>query len=110
MMKNAGTAIIAAGPPLAVRFGTAAGVMACLGVLALARGAASGSLVDSAVGALLGGAASWQGLRMVKGRLGTKAIGEKDADRGDLESQNMHVSAGPILGIIPLNGMPSPNG
>ncbi|BDA49142.1 probable zinc transporter ZIP11 at N-terminal half [Coccomyxa sp. Obi] len=106
----AGMVIIAVAPPLAVRFGAAAGMVACLGAVTLTRSAASGGLGGTAAGALAGVAATWQGLRMVQAGLAEKAVEDKDADAGDVESQSAVISDGVALSTISLEGSPPLNG
>ena len=106
----AGTAMIAAAPPIAIRFGAAAGMMSSLGAVALARDAASGNLVRSAVGALAGAAVTWQGLRMVQGRLAEKSAGVDSAQSCDVESQSVVLGSEVALSIISLEATSPPNG
>ena len=103
-------AIIAVAPPLAARFGAAAGMVACLGAVTLIRSAASGGLGGTAAGALVGVIATWQGLRMVQAGLAKQTEEDRDADAGDVESQRVVLSDGVTLSIRSLEGSPPLNG
>lgn len=109
-LSCAGTVIIVAAPPIAIRFGAAAGMMASLGALTLARDAASGNLFRSALGGLAGAAATWQALRMVQGRMAGKSAGLEDTQSVDVESQSVLLGNEVCLSIISLEATSPPNG
>jgi uncharacterized membrane protein YccC len=64
-LVGAGAAVTVVVPPLAVRMGIAAGMLACLGGMALAKDAVSCGLLRPAIGAALGAVVVWQSWRLL---------------------------------------------
>lgn len=93
-------------PPLAARMGAAAGMLTCLGAMALAADAVASGLMWPALGAAVGVATVWQSWRLMLDNPKQKDADENNGRIADVEAQAYVTSAV----VKTFDRTPSPNG